>query len=106
MKCPKCGTKIVGTEAADSDEERFSTIEDPNDRQYRLTLTRLVEAYPFLEVIDDASMEGGLSVFDARIGLCVVVEHPGQLEELVEKGAEWYLGSEYNGCRLPVKYAV
>ena len=60
-------------------------------------LAKVVERHKFLEVIDEASQKGGLSVLDRRSGLCVVIDHPDQLDDLVRNGAEWYLNSPHNG---------
>jgi hypothetical protein len=68
-------------------------------------LRQILAPHDFLEEIEEASGEAGLAVLDRRASLVVVVEHPGQIEELVEKGAEWYLESEYNGGKNPVKYS-
>lgn len=78
----------------EKDFERFSAIDDEVHRQWLLHMTQKVESVPFLEVDDDSSVHGNLSVLDRRTTLCVTIERPEQIKELIEKGAERYL-NEY-----------
>ena len=67
-------------------------------------LGKIIARHKFLYIDDENSdKETGYAVLDRRVGSVCIIEHPDQVTDLVEMGAEWYLNSEHNGGKLTRK---
>lgn len=84
--------------------ERFAACEKDECHEMHV-LAQLIGRHGFLEVDDEASCPASMAVLDRRTMLCIAIEHPDQLEELIEKGAEWFLSNGDAG-KLPVLYVA